>query len=244
MAGVGGIASGIGSAMSGAAMAEASMEMAKMADPIRALEMNPYKGGLQSSLDRLQGADPLQYMRGLMSGRVNLAPGYGFQRQQGLEALTAADAAAGRTGSGAALAAAEKYGQGLASTAFSDAWNRQAGLQNVASTQLQNVLAGYLGASGQSAQLMNAGTAAAAQGMQGLMSGAGLVGSGIGGIGTGIGKLWGSSAPTSVSDPGYSDPGSSSYLGAGGSLPVGMSMASDTVYPGSDFTGGTYGPYY
>lgn len=192
MAGIGGIASGIGSAFAGAEMAAASLEMAKMADPIRALELNPYKGGLQSSLDRLQGADPLQYMRGLMSGRVNLAPGYGFQREQGLEALMAADAAAGRTGSGAALAAAEKYGQGLASTAFSDAWNRQAGLQNVASTQLQNVLAGYLGASGQSAQLMNAGTAAAAQGMQGLMSSAGMIGSGIGGIGTGVSKLWGS----------------------------------------------------
>lgn len=201
MAGVGGIASGIGSAFAGAAMADASMEMAKMSDPIRALEMNPYRSQLSGSISNLANADPLAYMRNLMAGKVDLAPGYGFQRQQGLSSLMAADAAAGRTGSGAALAAAEKYGQGLASTAFSDAWNRQAGLQNVATSQLQNVLAGYLGASGQSAQLMNAGTAAAAQGMQGLMSGTGMIGSGIGQLSSGIGKMWGSSGTTSVTGP-------------------------------------------
>lgn len=194
MAGVGGIASGIGSAFAGAETAAASMKMAEMSDPIRALELNPYRSQLSGSISNLANADPLAYMRNLMAGKVDLAPGYGFQRQQGLESLMAADAAAGRTGSGAALAAAEKYGQGLASTAFSDAWNRQAGLQNVATTQLQNIINSYLGASGQSAQLMNAGTAAAAQGLQGLMSGAGMIGSGIGGIGTGIGKLWGSSS--------------------------------------------------
>lgn len=218
MAGVGGIASGIGSAFAGAETAAASMKMAEMSDPIRALEMNPYKADLGASISRLSGADPLQYMRSLMAGRVNTAPGYGFQRQQGLESLMAADAAAGRTGSGAALAAAEKYGQGLASTAFGDAWNRQAGLQTVATTQLQNIINSYLGASGQSAQLMNAGTAAAAEGMKGLMSGAGLIGSGIGSIGSGVSKLWGSSTPATGGTTGGSDTSLPYYYGSGAPL--------------------------
>ena len=55
-------------------------------------------------------------------------PGYQFQLQQGNQALERSLAARGLGQSGAALKAAQEYGQGLANQTYNDYFNRQAQL--------------------------------------------------------------------------------------------------------------------
>jgi hypothetical protein len=68
-------------------------------------------------------------------------PGYQFRLEQGNQALDRAAAARGNLYSGAALKAAQEYGQGLADQTFNDAFNRdqqrQSGLYNILSGQQQ-----------------------------------------------------------------------------------------------------------
>lgn len=58
-------------------------------------------------------------------------PGYQFRLQQGQKALERSLAARGLGQSGAALKAAQEYGQGLASQTYDDFYNRQAQLANM-----------------------------------------------------------------------------------------------------------------
>jgi hypothetical protein len=68
-------------------------------------------------------------------------PGYQFQLEQGNKALDRRAAAGGGYFSGAALKAAQDYGQGLASTTFNDAYNRDVANKS----QLYSMLSGQSG---------------------------------------------------------------------------------------------------
>ena len=54
----------------------------------------------------------------------NLDPGYGWRKQQGIDALASSGAAAGNYGSGNMGTALQDYGQNLASNEYQNAWNR------------------------------------------------------------------------------------------------------------------------
>jgi hypothetical protein len=90
--------------------------------------------------------------------QIQLDPAYEFLKQQGQQATTNAARAGGLAGSGSALKAAERFGQGLASQEYSNAYNRfmanrlavTQGLQNIAGTganaaQISSQLAGTTG---------------------------------------------------------------------------------------------------
>lgn len=68
-------------------------------------------------------------------------PGYAFRLSEGQKALERSAAARGMTNSGAALKAAQAYGQDLASQEFNNAYNRY----NTNQTNLYNRLAGISG---------------------------------------------------------------------------------------------------
>lgn len=61
---------------------------------------------------------------GFNPGDLQNDPGYQFRLQQGQQALQRQLGASGLGQSGAALKAAQQYGQGLASTEYKDAYNR------------------------------------------------------------------------------------------------------------------------
>jgi len=90
--------------------------------------------------------------------QIQLDPAYEFLKQQGQQATTNAARAGGLAGSGSALKAAERFGQGLASQEYGNAYNRfmanrlavTQGLQNIAGTganaaQVSSQLAGTTG---------------------------------------------------------------------------------------------------
>ncbi|NIT57597.1 MAG: hypothetical protein GWN00_15615, partial [Aliifodinibius sp.] len=60
--------------------------------------------------------------------RFRASPGYQFMMQQGINALSSANAARGMTGSGAAAMALQRYGQGLAQQEYGGYQQRLAGL--------------------------------------------------------------------------------------------------------------------
>jgi hypothetical protein len=76
----------------------------------------------------------------------NQDPGYGWRKQEGINALAASGAASGNYGSGNMGTALENYGQNLASNEYQNAYNRW----NQQQTNLYNRLAGIAG-SGQTA---------------------------------------------------------------------------------------------
>lgn len=160
---------------------------------------NPYASQLQGAIGNYQNQDPLYYMRGLMGGQINTAPGYGFNLAQGTRSMNAANAAAGQTASGGALTRAQQFGQGLATQEFSNAWNRQAGLQGVQSGYLSDAAKLWLSASGMQPNFTNAATAAAAQNLGNQQTQLANLMGGIGGISRSLGNLYGSGA--TASDP-------------------------------------------
>jgi hypothetical protein len=84
-------------------------------------QLNPYAQAGQTALANLQ-APSLEALQN--------DPGYQFRLQQGNQALERSLAAQGMGQSGAALKAAQEYGQGLADQTYNDYFNRQMGLAN------------------------------------------------------------------------------------------------------------------
>lgn len=183
---------------------------------------------------------------------ANQDPGYAFRLAEGNKALNQAAAARGGLISGNALKAAERYGQQMGSQEFQNAYNRALTGYNAsqqARTNAYNQLAGVsgtgqttaqqIGAAGQNyaANVGNLASATGASNANALMAGANARASSYTGIGSSIGQ--------GLSGIGnyLRNYNSTNDLGANASLPYQINMASDTVYPGSDFTGGTYGPY-
>ena len=172
-------------------------------------------------------------------------PGYAFRLSEGNKALNQAAAARGGLISGNALKAAERYGQEMGSQEYQNAFNRYyrereammnplQSLAGVGQTTAQS-LGGAASSYGTNAANL-AMTFAANQG-NALMAGANARASAYTGMGSSIGQ--------GLSGIGnyLRNYNSTNDLGANASLPYQMNMASDTVYPGSDYTGGTYGPY-
>ena len=77
--------------------------------------------------------------------RSLMDPGYEFRKQEGINALMAAGAAAGNFGSGNMGVALQDYGQNIASQEFQNVYNRLAGLSGTGQVQSQQI--GNLGIS-------------------------------------------------------------------------------------------------
>jgi hypothetical protein len=78
--------------------------------------ISPYTNAGANALANFEaGFDPSQLVND---------PGYQFQLNQGIDAQNKALAARGMSGSGAALKAAQEYGQGLAGAKYNDAWEQ------------------------------------------------------------------------------------------------------------------------
>ena len=121
-------------------------------------------------------------------------PSYKWRFEQGLEALDRSAASRGRVQSGAQQKAAQRYGQGLASTEYANAWNRnQAENLNAFNRALQtyktNLGRRYdianLGENA-AAQTGSAGTSAAAQSGSALMNAGNAMAQGMQGIGSSV----------------------------------------------------------
>ena len=101
--------------------------------------LQPFLGAGQQGLSALQsGFDPSQ---------LTSDAGYQFRVQQGNQALERSLAAKGMGDSGAALKAAQDYGQGLASQSYNDAYNqwlqKNSGLANYGQSATGNLLGTY-----------------------------------------------------------------------------------------------------
>ena len=112
-------------------------------------QLNPYAQAGQTALGNLQAPS----MEALQND-----PGYQFQLQEGNQALERSLAAQGMGQSGAAMKAAQRYGQGLASQSYNDYFNRQNSIAN----------RGYGAAQGLGSIMQSQGDVQAAAQMQGI----------------------------------------------------------------------------
>lgn len=117
----------------------------------------PWRQAGVNALTKLQSGDVMSYMD----------PSYKFRFGEGMKALDRQAAARGGLISGAALKAAQRYGQEFASNEFGNAYNRLASLANVGQTASTNVgnAAGAFGVN--AGNLMTSGGAARASGYVG-----------------------------------------------------------------------------
>lgn len=104
--------------------------------------------------------------------QLQATPGYQFQLQQGQQSALNSAAARGGLLSGGTLKSLERFGQGLASTSYNDAWQRaQTAYQNAFArntTQQSNLFARLSGVAGQGLNAVQGATGTAVQlsGMQ------------------------------------------------------------------------------
>jgi hypothetical protein len=90
------------------------------------------------------------------------SPGYQFRYNEGLRAIDRGAAARGLLGSGAAVKAEQRYGEGLAASEFGDWWNRLAGVAGMGqSATAGTAAAGANAANNISTAYTNAGNARA-----------------------------------------------------------------------------------
>jgi hypothetical protein len=193
---IGGVASNrAAKAQAGAARDAADAQLTASREA-NALQQRMYEEGVARQQPFLQGGtEDYNRLRSLMSGGpeasqqfLQMDPGYGFRLSEGMKALDRQAAARGGLMSGAALKAAQRYGQDYASGEFGNAYNRLAGLaqigpsaagvmntlgQNYATAAGQNLMAGGQ-AVGQG--YMNAGAARAS----GYIGGANAISGGLG----------------------------------------------------------------
>lgn len=88
------------------------------------------------------------YMQQPTMAQLQMDPSYAFREQQGMKALQQQLAAGGLGGSGTALKAAQRFGQGLASEEYGNAYNRFMKNRLMATQALQNLSGGGLTAAG------------------------------------------------------------------------------------------------
>jgi hypothetical protein len=101
-----------------------------------------YKAGVNALPGYLKGIGPNgELVRGFTMGDYQADPGYAFRLSEGQKALERSAAARGGLISGAALKAAGRYGQDMASQEFSNAYNRFRDTQGLR----RNALAGVVG---------------------------------------------------------------------------------------------------
>jgi len=175
------------SAQAGAARDAANAQL-QASQESNALQQRMYEEGVARQQPFLQGGtEDYNRLRSLMSGGpsasqqfLQMDPGYGFRLSEGQKALDRQAAARGGLISGAALKAAQRYGQEYASNEFGNAYNRLAGLAQIGPSS-----AGVMNTLGQNyANAANQNTMAGGQAMgQGYMGAANARASGyIGGV--------------------------------------------------------------
>jgi len=86
-------------------------------------------------------------------GQIQLDPAYEFLKQQGQQSMLNMARAGGTAGSGGALKAAERFGQGLASQEYGNAYNRFMANRAAVTQGLQNIAGTGAGAAGTVSQL-------------------------------------------------------------------------------------------
>ena len=117
----------------------------------------PWRQAGINALGKLQSGDVMGYMD----------PSYQFRLSEGLKAMQRTAAARGGLLSGGALKEAQRYGQGLASTEYGNAFNRLASLAGVGQTAT-NQLGSAAGTYGSNVgNLMTSGAASRASGYVG-----------------------------------------------------------------------------
>jgi len=142
---------------------------------------NQARGQLQPWINTGQGANyTLGQLYGLNGGgngpqdfsQFTNSPDYAFAKQQGNQGLQAYENANGLAGSGAGLAAASQYNQGLATQQYGNYFNR---LMQISQGGLSAATAGVGGANAAAGTLGNIGASAAS----GIMGGANAISGGI-----------------------------------------------------------------
>ncbi len=167
--------------------------------------LQPYQAAGTAALGQLTAGTATggQFEQGFTADNMaELDPGFDFRMNEGMKALTRAEAAGGNVGGGGALKAAESYGEDYASNEFNNAYNRfmttrQSNFNNLAALagvgqsatnsanaagtsaagNIANINSTYATNAGQ--DLMAAGNATAS----GYMGAANAWGSGLNGVG-------------------------------------------------------------
>ena len=117
----------------------------------------PWRQAGINALARMQSGDVMSYMD----------PSYKFRLSEGMKALQRTAAARGGLLSGGAMKEAMRYGQGLASTEYGNAYNRLASMAGLGQTST-NAMANEAGTYGSNVgNLMTSGAAARASGYVG-----------------------------------------------------------------------------
>ncbi len=154
LAGVGGLtnANAIGNATD--AMKKMQQQNIAMAAPYQALG-----SGASANLAGLLNP-------GTAATDLASTPGYQFELQQGTKALNNANAAGGMTGSGAALKAAQQFGQGLAGRTYNTAVNQNMGAAGLGA----NATMGAMGANTNLGNITGMGTLGQANNLNGTIA--------------------------------------------------------------------------
>jgi hypothetical protein len=129
----------IGARMAGRSAEKAARTTAESADRATELQKQMYEEAVARQQPFLQtGTEFFNRLAALQRGGpeaqmnfLQMDPGYAFRMSEGLKALERSAAARAGLQSGAALKAAQRYGQDLASQEYGAAYNRLAGLANV-----------------------------------------------------------------------------------------------------------------
>lgn len=133
------------SSAAGAANAAAEKDIAlrrQMYEESVARQKPFYEAGVNALPGYLKGIGPNgELVRGFTMGDYQADPGYAFRLSEGQKALDRSAAARGGLISGAALKAAGRYGQDMASQEYSNAYNRFRDTQGLR----RNALAGVVG---------------------------------------------------------------------------------------------------
>ena len=133
------VATLIGARMAGRSAEKAARTTAESADRATELQRQVYEESVARQQPFLQtGTEFFNRLAALQRGGpeaqmnfLQMDPGYAFRMSEGLKALERSAAARAGLQSGAALKAAQRYGQDLASQEYGAAYNRLAGLANV-----------------------------------------------------------------------------------------------------------------
>lgn len=119
----------------------------------------PYLGAGRQALNYL-GSNIYGGAPTFQPGQYQESPGYQFQLQQGQKALTNQLSAAGMRGSGRALQAAERFGQGLANQDYNQWYQRQLQAHQQNQQDYQNYLSRIYQLAGLGSGAVNTGVTA------------------------------------------------------------------------------------
>ncbi len=128
------------------------------------LDFAPWREAGQSALSKMSAAYGLNGQAPATPEQLGFttSPGYQFRLNQGVQAAERSAASRGLLGSGAAMKAVQRYGEGLAASEYGDWWNRLAGIAGVGQAATNStVAAGQAATNNISAALGAAGNARA-----------------------------------------------------------------------------------